>query len=68
MADIINVKDLREEDVRILEHWVERLRARAKREKEFVKATQQQKKTPDFATWILGVKGKLSREEIYDYL
>ena len=63
MADVINVKDLPEEEVQILEHWVERLRARGKREKALEKKATRQEKTPDFATWILGVKGKLSRKE-----
>jgi hypothetical protein len=65
MADTINVCDLPEEDVRILELWVERLRAKVKRQRQ---AQRERKEAVDFTTWPLGVKGKLTREEIYDYL
>lgn len=67
MADTINVRDLPEEDVQLLERWVERLRAKARRERQ--RSTELGKgEEPDFAVWSLGVKGKLTREEIYDYL
>ena len=65
MADTINVRDLPEEDVQLLERWVERLRAKVKRQRP---AQRERKEEPDFTTWPLGVKGKLTREEIYDYL
>jgi len=67
MADTINVRDLPEEDVQLLERWVERLRAKARRERQRT-AEAEKKEEPAFAVWPLGVKGKLTREEIYYYL
>ena len=64
MADTINVRDLPEEDVQLLERLVERLRSKAKREK----GGQPDPEEPVFAVWPLGVKGDLTRQEIYDYL
>jgi hypothetical protein len=65
MADTINVQDLPEEDVQLLERWVERLRAKIRRQRA---VERERREEPNFATWPLGVKGKLTREEIYDYL
>jgi hypothetical protein len=65
MADIINVRDLPEEDVQLLERWVERLRAKVKRQRP---AQREKIEESNFTTWPLGVKGQLTREEIYDYL
>jgi hypothetical protein len=65
MADTINVRDLPEEDVELLERWVERLRAKVKRQRQ---AQRERREEPIFTTWPLDVKGKLTREEIYDYL
>ena len=67
MADTINVRDLLEEDVQLLERWVERLRAKARRKKQR-SAEPEKKEEAAFAVWPLGVKGRLTREEIYDYL
>jgi hypothetical protein len=67
MADTINVRDLHEEDVQLLERWVERLRARARRAGQRSDEPEKQEE-PAFAVWPLGVKGPLTREEIYDYL
>lgn len=67
MAETINVRDLPDEDVQLLERWVERLRARAKRKRQRP-SEPEKKEEPEFAVWPLGVKGKLTREEIYDYL
>jgi hypothetical protein len=64
MASMIDVRDLPEKDVRLIERLVKRLRTRAKREK----TRQEEKDDISFATWPLGVKGNLPREEIYDYL
>ena len=67
MPDTINVRGLPEKDVQILERWVERLRAKARRDRQ--RPDELEKKgEPAFAVWPLGVKGKLTREEIYDYL
>lgn len=67
MTDTINVRGLPEDDVHLLERWVERLRAKAKRERQKSDEPGKQEE-PAFAVWPLGVKGKLTREEIYDYL
>lgn len=58
MANTINVRDLPEQDVQLLERWVERLRAKVKRQRA---AECERRKEPNFATWPLGVKGKLAR-------
>jgi len=64
MASIIDVHDLPEEEVKIIQDLVECLRARARAKKE--EAAEEEK--IDFAAWPLGVKGTLTREEIYDHL
>jgi len=68
MADMINVRDLADEDIQLIERLIERLRARAKRKTGAGKETQPEEGEINFATWPLGVKGDLTREEIYDYL
>ena len=63
MQKIITIGNLPDEEVRLLEDFVEFLTARtARKEKE--------KESEDiaFASWHLEVKGKLRREEIYEYL
>lgn len=65
MGDIIDVHDLPEEDVEFIEKLVELLREKAKTRKEKVPG---EKEEIQFASWPLGVKGKLTRKEIYDYL
>jgi len=64
MTDTIDVSDLPEEEIRFLQELVEFLRERLKRKK--VKTEEEGKLL--FASWPLGVKGKLTRKEIYDYL
>ena len=63
MADTIDVRDLPDEDVQMLERWVRHLRAKTKKKEP---KEVQSNKDAVFATWPLGVKGKLTREEIYD--
>jgi len=64
MAETIDVHDLPEEEIELLREFIEFLREKAKvREKATAK-----KEEIIFATWPLGVKGKLTRREIYDYL
>jgi hypothetical protein len=65
MGNMIDVHGLPEKDVQLIERMVERLRTKAKREKQ---ARQEEKQEIAFAAWPLGVKGNLTREEIYDYL
>ena len=61
MTDTIDVHDLPEEDIRFLEKIVSALRKKAKN-------VPGEKDDVAFKVWPLGVKGKLTRSEIYDYL
>jgi hypothetical protein len=63
MPDTINVSGLNEQDVSLLEALVKRLR-----EKTAKKKVAKEKEDIAFASWPLGVKGRLTRKEIYDYL
>jgi hypothetical protein len=64
MPDIIDVHDLPEDQVKLLQKFVEFLRGRAKSEV----GPQAELKDVKFASWPLGATGALSRREIYDYL
>jgi hypothetical protein len=64
MTSMIDVRDLPEKDVRLIEQLVERLRIKTRVEK----TKQEEKEEITFGVWPLGVKGNLTREEIYDYL
>jgi hypothetical protein len=57
---MIDIHDLPPEEAKLVEEFVEFLRNRQRKEK--------RKEPLNFATWPLGVKGKLTRKEIYDYL
>ncbi len=67
--DHIDVHDLSEDEARLIATFVEFLR---RQKQEAVQQERRQEEAPSpqnpFATWPLGVKGTLSREEIYDYL
>ena len=63
MLRIVNLEDLPEEQVRLVQQLIEFLKAKRKKERR-VKA----KKRITFASHKIGVKGKLTRKEIYDYL
>jgi hypothetical protein len=60
---VIDVHDLPEKDVEAIERLVALLREKAK-ERFTVKETEETK----LARWPLGVIGKITRKEIYDYL
>lgn len=65
----IDVHDLSEDEARVLAAFVEFLRRR--KQEAAQQEVRQAEATPlqsPFAVWPLGVKGTLSREEIYDYL
>jgi hypothetical protein len=66
--DHIDVHDLPEEEARLIAMFVEFLRRRrppaAQRE---IREAEALTPPVSFAVWPLGVKGTLSREEIYDY-
>jgi hypothetical protein len=68
MPDTINVRGLPEEDIQLVQRLVERLRARAKRNTGPGNESEPEGVEVRFGTWALGVKGKLTRKEIYDYL
>lgn len=68
MAHMINVRDLSDEDVQLIQRLVQRLRAQTRGRRSAKKDTQREEEKIEFATWPLGVKGSLTREEIYDYL
>jgi hypothetical protein len=64
VRNTIDLRDLPEEETKLVQEFVEFLRKKAKaREKKDHKSEK-----IVFATWPLGVKGKLTRSEIYDYL
>ncbi len=58
----IDVHDLPDEDVHLLETLVKLLREKGKH------ASSGEQENVSFASWPLGVKGALTRKEIYDYL
>jgi hypothetical protein len=68
----IDVHDLPEEDAQLIAQLVELLRCRMEVPQAEVKGAEVPEETPEgespFAVWNLGVKGTLSREEIYDHL
>jgi len=66
--DQIDVHDLPEEEARLIAAFVEFLR-RQRQERGQQEFSQAEATAPSpFAVWPLGVKGTLSREEIYDDL
>ncbi len=64
MTDQIDVHDLPKEQVKVVQEFVNFLRGRIKRETIKTKG----KKTIAFKSWPLGVKGNLTRREMYDYV
>ena len=67
--DHIDVHDLPEEEARLIATCVEFLRRRKRvTTQQGVQETKAPTPLVHFAAWPLGVKGTLSREEIYDHL
>lgn len=64
MTKIIDVRDLPEEKVKFVQNLVQFFRETAKVDND----THEEGGETTFSAWPLGVKGKLTREEIYDYL
>jgi hypothetical protein len=68
----IDVHDLPEGDAQLIAQLVELLRRRVHVSKAEVEGAEVPEETAEgespFAVWNLGVKGTLSREEIYDHL
>jgi len=63
MPDTININGLDEQDISLIEALVKRLRKKVRN-----KGGAKEKEDITFASWPLGVKGRLTRKEIYDYL
>ena len=63
VRNTIDLRDLPEEETKLVQEFVEFLRKKAKAR------GKKDHKSEDtvFASWPLGVKGKLTRREIYDY-
>ncbi|MHB1686388.1 MAG: hypothetical protein ACYCVH_03310 [Ignavibacteriaceae bacterium] len=68
MKSTIDVHDLPEKDVIVLEELVNLLRKKTEKEITPIDRAEQKGKKIEFEQGSLGVKGTLSREEIYDYL
>lgn len=62
--NVIDVHDLTEEDAKFIQGILELLRQRKRVKGEVLEKPEE----INFSSWPLGVKGRLSREEIYDYL
>lgn len=58
----LDVHDLQEEEIKFVQRIIDSFRIRKKTKEERVG------EKINFSAWPLGVKGKLTREEIYDYL
>lgn len=65
--DLINTKGLSKEDMKTLQDMIEFFRKRHLDNKSDVKIPRKTKKI-EFRSSPLGVKGNITREEIYDYL
>ncbi|RKY65487.1 MAG: hypothetical protein DRQ08_05695 [Candidatus Latescibacterota bacterium] len=63
MARTIDVEGLSEEQVKLVEEFVEFLKSKKK-----VHPAEESQEDVTFRSWPLGVKGKITREEIYDHL
>lgn len=65
MAEVIDVHDLKEEDIKRVQEMVDNLRRQSSIQKSNAAACVD---TEPLLTRPLGFKGKITREEIYDYL
>jgi hypothetical protein len=66
MKTVIDIGDLPAEQAKFIQEFVAFLRARSKHV--VPSKGQTTLKNPNFAMWTLGVKGPLTRDEIYDHL
>jgi hypothetical protein len=64
MSQVIDVQGLPDEQVKLIEEFVRFLRVHAK--KPLTEPSREGEIS--FSEWPLGVKGKITRDEIYDYL
>ncbi len=61
--ETLDVNGLSETDVNLLRDLIERLKAKAQK-----RAEQPEERLVQYRSWPLGVKGEVTRQEIYDYL
>ena len=66
MGTTIDIGDLPPEQARIVQEFVEFLKTRTRGNSNLLREGGTEE--PVFAAWPLGVKSRLSREEIYDHL
>ncbi|MFH1192215.1 MAG: hypothetical protein V1655_01945 [bacterium] len=62
MVNKIDLYDLPESEIKFIRGLIEILRNKQEKKR------QDKKRKTNFSAWNLRVKGKLTREEIYDYL
>lgn len=61
--EMLDVRALHDDEVQVLQQLVEFFR-----QKHQVSTPKDETETIDLRSWSLGVKGNISREEIYEYL
>jgi hypothetical protein len=66
MQNVINVRGLTMDDLRVVEKMVDFLKEKTKSKPRTKAKTGAEK--AEFKAWPLGVKGTLRRKDIYDYL
>ena len=63
--DMLDVRDLPDDQIEFIQQLIEFMRQ--KRQKPF-RQPEDETESIHLRSWSLGVKGEISREEIYDYL
>ncbi|MBM4305218.1 MAG: hypothetical protein FJ115_00190 [Deltaproteobacteria bacterium] len=64
MAKVIDTHDLPEEEIKLVQKFIDFLREKGKKKGE----AGTEKGKINFGAWKLGAKGNFTRKEIYDYL
>lgn len=59
MISQIDVHDLAEEDIQVVQEWINQLRNKTH-------GSIENPDSPQFGEWELGIKGNLSRKELYE--
>jgi len=68
MAEVVDVRGLTEEQVKFIREFVKFLKAKFTQEVEILAEKRDETQEIRLGSWALDVKGKLTREETYDYL
>lgn len=63
--DILDVRDLPDDQIEFIQQLIEFMR---QKHQEPLMQPQDETETIRLRSWSLGVKGEISREEVYDYL